>query len=109
MGIEFEEVFEIMVKAAEKKFKANWPSIKDYASVELDKIATTIVNIEYLYKSGKISEQEAYILFEMQKNTARSVMLALQGMTLIMVEEVINESLKAIKDLVNGKIGFLLL
>ena len=106
MSIDFDEVFKIMVDAAEKAFKANWPKIKDYASVELDKLATTIVNIEYLYNSNKITEQEAFILLEMQKNTARAVMLALQGMTLILVEEVINESLDAVKDLVNGKIGF---
>jgi hypothetical protein len=109
MSIDFNEVFEIMINAAEKAFKANWPNIKDYASVELDKLATTIVNIEYLHNSNKITEQEAFILLEMQKNTARAVMLTLQGMTLILVEEVINESLDAVKDLVNGKIGFNLL
>ncbi|MFX6133622.1 hypothetical protein ABTF13_16165 [Acinetobacter baumannii] len=106
MSIQFEEIFQIMVNSAQKSFKQHWPTIKDYATGEFDKLATTIVNIEFLLKTGQISAGEASILLEMQKNTARAVMLALKGMTLLMVEQAINDALDAVKNIVNNSLGF---
>lgn len=105
MSIQFEEIFQIMVHAAEGSFKKHWPTIKDYATGEFDKLATTIVNIEILLKTSQISAGEASILLEMQKNTARAVMLALKGMTLLMVEQAINDALDAVKKIVNDSLG----
>lgn len=109
MSMKFDEIWEAMVNAVETSFKESWPQIKDYATTELDKIATTLVSIETLYKTNQISKGESSILFEMQLNSARAVLLAIQGMTLILVEKVINNALEAVKDIVNGLIGFTLI
>lgn len=109
MSIQFEEIFEIMVDAAKKSFKEDWPPIKDYAKDEFDKLATTIVGIHWRLETGQISVGEASVLLEMQKNTARSVMLSLQGMSLIVVEQAINDALNAVKDIVNESLGFVFL
>ena len=98
-----------MLGAAQGVFGTKFPQVKDFAEGEFEKLARTLVQIEKLKATGQISEAEAGVLLEMQKNTARAVMLALEGMTLLLVEQAINAALGAVKDVVNGAIGFGLL
>lgn len=108
-NIDIQQVLPGMISAAKGVFDKRWPVIRDYAEAELEKLARTLVQIEKLKLSGQISEAEASVLFEMQKNTARAVMLALQGMSLLLVEGAINAALGAVKDIVNTALGFVLL
>ncbi|MEG2268874.1 MAG: hypothetical protein RSC68_31650, partial [Acinetobacter sp.] len=84
--IDFNQTLSEMITAARAVLDKKWPVVKDYAEAELEKLARTLAQIETLKQSGQISEVEAGILFEMQKNTARAVMLSLQGMSLLLVE-----------------------
>lgn len=108
-SIDIQQVLPSMVMAAKGVFNTRWPVIRDYAEAELEKLVTTLVQIEKLKLSGQIGEAEASVLFEMQKNTARAVMLALQGMSLLLVEGAINAALGAVRDIVNTALGFALL
>jgi len=107
--IDVQQVLTGMVGAAQGVFDAKWPSIKDYAEPEFEKLARTLAQIELLLLRGQISEGEASILFEMQKNTARAVMLTLEGMSLLLVEGAINAALAVVRDSVNSALGFVLL
>lgn len=102
------ELLEAMLEAAKGEFSEKWPKIKDYAEPELEKLASTLVQIGKLKTVNEISEGEARVLLEMQKNTARTVMLTLEGMGLLLVEAAINSALAVVKDTVNGAIGFAL-
>ncbi|WP_310496414.1 hypothetical protein [Sandarakinorhabdus sp.] len=97
-----------MIGAAKGSFNRDWPVVKEFAEGELKKLAQTLVQIGRLTALGRVNHAEASVLLEMQKNTARAVMLALQGMSLLMVEQAINAALGAVRDLVNGAIGFAL-
>lgn len=108
-NINVQQAFTDMVSAAKGVFDQRWPVIKDYAEGEFEKLARTLLQIEILKKSGQIDAAEASVLFEMQKNTARAVMLALQGMSLLLVEGAINAALSAIREVVNTALGFVLL
>lgn len=108
-NIEIDEILPIMISAAKGVFDKKWPLIKDYAEAELEKLARTLVEIKKLKITNQIDEGEASILLEMQKNTARAVILALEGMSLLLVEAAINAALEAIKDLVNDALGFILI
>ena len=108
-SLDIQQVLPGMIEAAKGVFGKKWPVIKDYAEGELEKLARTLTQIETLKISGQISEAEASVLFEMQKNTARAVMLALQGMSLLLVEGAINAALATVKDTVNTSLGFVLL
>lgn len=108
-NIDVQQILPGMIAAAKAVLDKKWPVIKDYAEAELEKLARTLAQIEKLKISGQISEAEASVLFEMQKNTARAVMLALQGMSLLLVEGAINAALGAIKDTINTALGFVLL
>lgn len=104
-----EELLESMLAAAKGEFSEQWPKIKDYAEPELEKLASTLVQIGRLKATNEISKGEARVLLEMQKNTTRTVMLTLEGMGLLMVEAAINSALAVVKETVNGAIGLALL
>jgi hypothetical protein len=108
-NIDIQQVLPGMIAAAKGVFGKQWPVVKDYAEAELEKLARTLTQIETLKISGQISQAEASVLLEMQKNTARAVMLALQGMSLLLVEGAINAALATVKDSVNTAVGFVLL
>nr|VFJ94980.1 MAG: hypothetical protein BECKH772A_GA0070896_1008010 [Candidatus Kentron sp. H]VFJ95906.1 MAG: hypothetical protein BECKH772B_GA0070898_1008411 [Candidatus Kentron sp. H]VFK01950.1 MAG: hypothetical protein BECKH772C_GA0070978_1007710 [Candidatus Kentron sp. H] len=108
-NINVQQILPGMIAAAEAVLDEKWPVIKDYAEAELEKLARTLAQIETLKLSGQIGEAEASVLFEMQKNTNRAVMLTLQGMSLLLVEEAINAALAAVKDTINTALGFVLL
>ncbi|MCK9372617.1 MAG: hypothetical protein M0P91_05425 [Sulfuricurvum sp.] len=108
-NIDIQQVFTSMVEAASGVFDKKWPGIKDYAEAEFKKLAITFAQIETLKLSGQISEAEASVLLEMQKNTTRAVMLALEGMSLLLVEEAINAALAVVKDSINTVLGFALI
>jgi hypothetical protein len=106
--LDVQELLKAMLEAAQGEFKEKWPTIKDFAKSELEKLANTLVQIGKLKATGQITEGEAKILLEMQKNTARTVMLTLEGMGLLLVEAAINSALAVVKDTVNGAVGFVL-
>ena len=108
-NIDVDQVLSGMLGAAQGVFNDKWPSIKDFAEAEFEKLARTLAQIELLKVSNQIDEGEASVLFEMQKNTARAVMLALEGMSLLLVEGAINAALAVVKDAVNTALGFALL
>jgi soluble cytochrome b562 len=107
--IDVQKILPGMISAARGVFDKKWPAVKDFAEAELEKLAKTLAQIEKLRLGGQISEAEASVLLEMQKNTARAVMLALEGMSLLLVEGAINAAMAAVKDVVNTGLGFALL
>jgi hypothetical protein len=108
-NIMIQDVITSMIGAAKGAFGRKWPGIKNFAEAEFEKLARTLVQIETLKSSGQISEAEASVLLEMQKNTARAVMLSLEGMSLMLVEAAINAALAVVKDTINTALGFALL
>lgn len=104
--IQVDEILPNMIGAASDTFGERWPDIKEYAEEELEKLAKTLAEIGRLRVSKQITEGEASVLLEMQKNTARTVMLTLEGMGLILVEEAINAALSVISETINGALGF---
>jgi hypothetical protein len=105
-NINVSDVLAGMIAAAQGVFSNKWPKVKDFAEAEFEKLARTLVQIEALKVSGQITDGEASVLLEMQKNTARAVMLALEGMSLLLVEQAINAALAVVKDAVNRAVGF---
>jgi len=108
-NINVQAVAASMIKAAKGVFDTKWPIVQDFSEAEFDKLARTVAQIAKLKLSNQISEGEASVLFEMQKNTARSVMITLNGMSLLLVEGAINAALAVVKDNVNTTLGFVLL
>jgi hypothetical protein len=98
-----------MVAAARGSLGQDWSKARAFAEPELDKLARSLIDIGRLAADGEITAEEASALLQIHKNTTRTVMLTVQGLGLLAVENAINAALGAVKDAVNGAIGFALL
>ena len=95
--------------AAKGELIDKWPEVKDYASTEAKKIAETIKMIAAMTATGRMSKKAAKIHLRIQKNAATTVLLTVEGLSLIAVENTVNAAIRAIKDTVNTGVGFKLI
>jgi hypothetical protein len=80
-----------------------------YAKNEAEKIAISIRQIGELYASGIIDAEEARLKLDIQKNTSRTMLLAVKGIGILTAEEAINAGVGTVRDAVNTALGFALL
>ena len=86
-----------------------WPDLKEYGEAESKKLAQTLVMIESLHVSGKITDEQAELHLQIQKNATRMVLLTLEGLGILAVEAAINSALDVVKQTVNTAVGFALI
>ena len=98
-----------MARYAEGVLTEKWPEIEDYAEMECKSFAENIAMIERMKLSGKITEEKARLHLEIQKNSARMVLLTVEGLGILAVEQAINAALGVIRDTVNSALGWTLL
>ena len=109
MAIDVAELAHVMIGAARGKLKKQWPVIRAYAESEARKTAETIAMIERLRLAGDISPTEARLLLEMQRNSAKAVLMTVEGLGLLAAEAAINAAIGAVRTTVNKAVGFALL
>ena len=109
MAIDASDVSRKMVQAAADSLKGKWPSVKDFAEAEFKHLAETLALIIRLKAEGKITEDQAKLHLDIQKNTTRMVLLTAEGLSLLIVETAINAALKVVRDTINTAIGFALI
>ena len=109
MGLNVDSLASDILTAMKGVFNTKWPELKGYAGGEAQKLAYSLIQIAELKVHGTISEGEASILLEMQKNATRQVFLTVEGMGLLLVEQAVNAALRVVADVINGAIGFALL
>lgn len=109
MAIDVSDIFQKMLQAAADSLEGKWPSIKDFAETEVKNLAETLALIVRLKTEGKITEEQAQLHLQIQKNTTRMVLLTAEGLALLAVEAAINAALNVVKETVNSAIGFALI
>ena len=107
--LDFQALFQQMLGAAKTSFSNQWPGIRELATTSLKKLAVNLVEIEKLKLNGSITDEQARLLLDMEKNTFRIVLLSVEGMGLLAVEEALNAALNAVKGAVNTALGIVLL
>ncbi|MGF1729495.1 hypothetical protein [Photobacterium kasasachensis] len=98
-----------MFEVFKDSLSENWPDVKDYALVESKKLAENFAMIEKLKVTGEITEEQAILHHDIQRNATRTVLLTIQGLGLLAVEQAINAAMSVVKDTVNGALDFALL
>lgn len=98
-----------MLSAFKGVLSEKWPEVKNYAEAESKKLAENFVMIERLKLAGEISEEQAKLHHDIQKNDSRSVLLAIEGLGLIAVEQSINAAMDVLHTTVNETLDFALL
>lgn len=109
MAVDVAELAKLMLGAARGKLKKHWPVIREYAEAEARKTAETIAMIEKLRLASQISPAEARLLLEMQRNSAKAVLLTVEGLGLLAAEAAINAAIGAVRSTVNKAVGFALI
>ncbi|OGU15939.1 MAG: hypothetical protein A2076_04645 [Geobacteraceae bacterium GWC2_53_11] len=89
-----------------KSLKDKAPDIEAYAKSEGVKMAQCLATIESLIVAGTISEDEAKLQLDIQKQAVRAILLTIKGLGVLAVEEAINAALGVVKDVVNSTLGF---
>jgi hypothetical protein len=105
MDLDTDKLLQDMMAAGRKVLKKKWPSAKSYAENEFKKLLEEAVHINALKQEGKITEDEAIYLMNLQRNSARMVMLTLEGLGIIAVEEMLNAALAVARDAINSALG----
>ncbi|MCG8612476.1 MAG: hypothetical protein MI864_18315 [Pseudomonadales bacterium] len=109
MSLNASELASKMFEAFSGKLSEKWPDVKDYAEAESKKLAENFVLIEKLTATNEITEEQAKLHHEIQKNATRSVLLTVEGLGLLAVEQAINAAMDVLKETVNGALDFALL
>lgn len=109
MSLNASELTMNMLSAVKGVLSEKWPEIKDYAESETKKLTESLVMIEKLKLTGRISDEQAKLHFDIQKNATRTVLLTTEGLGILAVEQALNAAFAVAKDTVNTALGFALL
>jgi hypothetical protein len=82
--------------------------IGGYAKAEAKKLATSAVEIAQLRLTNQIDEEEMRLHLDIQKHASRSVLMAIEGVSIVGAEQAINAALTVIGKAVQGAIGIAL-
>jgi hypothetical protein len=106
MALDVGSLTQQMLNAALPMLKKDASDAESFAKTEFTKIAQTLVSIEGQLAAGEITQPQADLLLDMQKNASRAVLLALKGMSLLAAEQAINAALGVIASVVNAAVHF---
>lgn len=103
MELNFDNVLDTILDEASNAFGEGWDSIKGYAPVEFKKVTTQLLDItenvaKYLLDSNDgYSPETGQILLKMQVTATESVLVAISALTLIAVQNAINNIFEVLK------------
>ncbi len=109
MSLDVGDLASKMFEAFKIKLSDKWPDVKNYAEAESKKLAENFIMIERLKLAGDITEEQAKLHHEIQRNASRSVLLTVEGLGLVAVEQAINAAMDVLRDTVNQALDFALL
>jgi Asp-tRNA(Asn)/Glu-tRNA(Gln) amidotransferase B subunit len=109
MNLDVEAIAKDMVGAAKGVVGDKWPTTRKYFESESKIFAERLAGIAKMRKAGMISEERAKQHLAFQTEAWETVLLAVDGLSQLMVEQALNAAIKAIQDAVNKALGFALL
>lgn len=109
MALDITTLLKDMLGAAKPILKSYWKEAKPYAEKESQSFLSNLAMIEKLKLTGEITKEEADIHVQIQKNSFRTVLVAIKGIGIITAENAINAAIGVIKNTVNSAIGWTLL
>lgn len=107
--LNFSTLLDDMLTAAKGVLADKWPAVRELATSSFKTLANSLIDIEAMRADGTISEEQARLLLDMHKNTAKIVLLSVEIVGIVAAEQAINAALDSVKTAVNTAIGFPLL
>jgi hypothetical protein len=109
MALDVQKIANDVMEKMKPVLGKRWGDVQQYAQGEAAKIGAVLAKIEMEKLNGTISEQQAHILFDMQKNASRAVLAAVEVVGEMAAAEALSAALEALKDPINKALGFKLL
>jgi hypothetical protein len=109
MALDVQKIADDMAGKMKPILGQRWDEVQKYAKEEAVKLAAVLAKIELQKLNGSITEQQANILFDMQKNASAAVLAAVHGVGDLAASEAFNAALASLKDPINEALGFKLL
>ncbi len=107
MALDLNALVSTMTTAGQSLGAAMWAQIETVAIPELQKIATQILAIETHLQA--YTQAGAQYLLDMQVRASVAVIAGMTALTVLDVQQAVEQMLAAVKGLVNTAIGFALL
>lgn len=101
MNLNIDEIATGMITAAKDVFDDKWPIVQKYAESEARLYAQRMESVTQMLADGIITQERAWQHVAMQNNAWETTLLAVEGMTLIMIEAALNAAIKVIRNAVN--------
>lgn len=109
MSLDVDLIAKDMVAAAKSVVDQKWPATRDYFESESKMYAQRLASVAKMYADGIISEKRAKEHIALQNEAWETTLLAVNGLSQILIEQALNAAIKEIRDAVNKAIGFALL
>jgi Asp-tRNA(Asn)/Glu-tRNA(Gln) amidotransferase B subunit len=109
MSFDVDKIAQNMISAAKGVVDEKWPATREYFESESKMYAQRLASVAKMYANGIISEKRAKEHIALQNEAWETTLLAINGLSQILVEEALNAAIKVIRDAVNKAIGFALL
>ena len=107
--IDFPKMIRDMIEAAKGQLTNHWKEAKPYMENETRAFAENIKLVAKLKLAGSISEEQARLYIEIQKNSMRIVLLTIEGLGILAVEAAINAAIDVVRSTVNTALGWAIL
>ena len=91
--VNVEQLAQQMVAEGRSILGDAWVDARAYAEPELKKIALSVGEIELALQRKEISQEEASIMLDMQKNASRAVLMATKVIGALLAERVVGAAL----------------
>lgn len=109
MSLDIDVIAKDMITAAKGVVDQKWPATREYFESESKMYAQRLASVAKMYADGIISEKRAKEHIALQNEAWETTLLAVNGLSQILIEQALNAAIKVIRDAVNKSIGFALL
>ena len=104
-NLDVNKVVSAMVQASATALVKGGQKATEYASHEYQGFIADLEHVQAMFEKGAISQAEAQSLVDQHKLSMQAVLVAIEGLSLIAVQEAINAAMRALNDALKDALG----
>jgi hypothetical protein len=109
MPLNTDDLLRQMLEAAKPELGKHWSDMSGLATSGFKNLSRNLADIAAMKEAGTITEEQALLMIDLQKNALKTLLLTEKGLGLLTVQNVINAALGVVRQAVNTAIGWPLL
>jgi len=109
MNLDVHAITKSMIDGVRGAIGGRWSTIRLVAEPELRKLAQTLEDVQQLYARGAVTADRASQMFEMQRNTALTVLRSIEGLGVLTARQAVDAAVRTAGLIVNRLVGFRLI